>query len=74
METTLAVQQYIQQLIRKDPANIDLILKMPDAQDEGIWKYEHLRFVFTTNTLYQKTIFINNINFIIWRQYINFII
>lgn len=43
MDSTLAVQQYIQQLIRKDPANIDLILKMPEAQDEGVWKYEHLR-------------------------------
>lgn len=43
MDSTLAVQQYIQQLIRKDPNNIDLILKMPDTQDEGVWKYEHLR-------------------------------
>lgn len=43
MDSTLAVQQYIQQLIRKDPSNIDLILKMPEAQDEGVWKYEHLR-------------------------------
>ncbi|KAI4461268.1 mps one binder kinase activator-like mob [Holotrichia oblita] len=43
MDSTLAVQQYIQQLIKRDPANIDLILKMPDAQDEGVWKYEHLR-------------------------------
>lgn len=43
MDSTLAVQQYIQQLIRRDPSNIELILKMPDAQDEGVWKYEHLR-------------------------------
>ncbi|KAJ8981684.1 hypothetical protein NQ317_017305 [Molorchus minor] len=43
MDSTLAVQQYIQQLIRKDPNNIDLILKKPDSQDEGVWKYEHLR-------------------------------
>ncbi|KRT78877.1 hypothetical protein AMK59_7646 [Oryctes borbonicus] len=43
MDSTLAVQQYIQQLIKRDPANIELILKMPDAQDEGVWKYEHLR-------------------------------
>ncbi|RZC35410.1 Mob1 phocein domain containing protein [Asbolus verrucosus] len=43
MDSTLAVQQYIQQLIRHNPANIDLILKMPESQDEGVWKYEHLR-------------------------------
>ncbi|XP_017788143.1 PREDICTED: MOB kinase activator-like 4 [Habropoda laboriosa] len=43
MDSTLAVQQYIQQMIRKDPSNVDLILKMPEAQDEAAWKYEHLR-------------------------------
>jgi len=43
MDSTLAVQQYIQQQIRRDPSNIDLILTPPDAQDEGVWKYEHLR-------------------------------
>jgi hypothetical protein len=43
MDSTLAVQQYIQQLIKKDPSNVELILTMPEAQDEGVWKYEHLR-------------------------------
>uniref|UniRef100_A0A0K8TPQ0 Putative cell cycle-associated protein n=1 Tax=Tabanus bromius TaxID=304241 RepID=A0A0K8TPQ0_TABBR len=43
MDSTLAVQQYIQQLIKRDPSNVELILTMPDAQDEGVWKYEHLR-------------------------------
>lgn len=43
MDSTLAVQQYIQQLIKRDPSNVDLILTMPEAQDEGVWKYEHLR-------------------------------
>lgn len=44
MDSTLAVQQYIQQTIRRDPSNVDLILRMPEgAQDEGVWKYEHLR-------------------------------
>jgi len=37
------VQQYIQQLIKRDPSNVELILTMPEAQDEGVWKYEHLR-------------------------------
>nr|CAD7601903.1 unnamed protein product [Timema genevievae] len=43
MDSTLAVQQYIQQQIRREPANIDLILTPPELQDEGVWKYEHLR-------------------------------
>jgi len=43
MESTLAVQQYIQQTIRLDPKDVDLILNAPDTQDEGVWKYEHLR-------------------------------
>jgi hypothetical protein len=43
MDSTLAVQQFIQQLIKKDPANVEQILAMPDGQDEGVWKYEHLR-------------------------------
>lgn len=43
MDSTLAVQQYIQQMIRREPSNVHLILKMPDAQDEAVWKYEHLR-------------------------------
>ena len=43
MESTLAVQQYIQQLIRKDPSNVDEILNPPDGQDVESWKYEHLR-------------------------------
>ncbi len=46
MDSTLAVQQYIQQLIKNDPSNIDLILTNPETHDEGVWKYEHLRFVF----------------------------
>ena len=35
MDSTLAVQQYIQQLIRKDFSSISDILKAPDSQDEG---------------------------------------
>ena len=51
MDSTLAVQQYIQQLIRKDFTNIDDILKAPESQDEGVWKYEHLRY---TNILWNN--------------------
>ncbi|OXB57081.1 hypothetical protein ASZ78_002369 [Callipepla squamata] len=43
MDSTLAVQQYIQQNIRADCSNIDKILEPPEGQDEGVWKYEHLR-------------------------------
>lgn len=43
MDSTLAVQMYIQQLVRKDPSNVELILTIPENQDEGVWKYEHLR-------------------------------
>ncbi|ELW62728.1 Mps one binder kinase activator-like 3 [Tupaia chinensis] len=43
MDSTLAVPQYIQQNIRADCSNIDKILEPPEGQDEGVWKYEHLR-------------------------------
>lgn len=36
-------RQYIQQAVRRDPSNIDFILQVPEQQDEGVWKYEHLR-------------------------------
>ena len=55
MDSTLAVQQYIQQLIRKDFTAVDDILKAPDSQDEGVWKYEHLRLEITSQ-LYQKSL------------------
>lgn len=52
MESTLAVQQYIQQLIRRDPNDVDSILKSPEHQDEGVWKYEQLRqFCLDLNTI-----------------------
>jgi len=43
MDSTLAVQQYIQQMIRLDNTKIEEILEPPEGQDEGVWKYEHLR-------------------------------
>ena len=43
MDSTLAVQQYIQQTVREDFKDIEKILDMPAGQDEGVWKYEHLR-------------------------------
>jgi len=43
MDSTLAVQQFVQQSIRKDVMDVDAILSAPETQDEGVWKYEHLR-------------------------------
>lgn len=43
MDSTIAVQQFIQQKIHKDPANVDEILTPPKGQELGIWKYEHMR-------------------------------
>lgn len=44
-ECDLHLFQYIQQNIRSDCSNIDKILEPPEGQDEGVWKYEHLRYV-----------------------------
>ena len=46
MDSTLVVQQYIQQTIRLDHNNVEAILTSPESQDEGVWKYEHLRLVY----------------------------
>lgn len=43
MNSNLFFIQYIQQQIRADYTNIDAILDSPEGQDEGVWKYEHLR-------------------------------
>ncbi|KAK0428809.1 hypothetical protein QR680_011018 [Steinernema hermaphroditum] len=43
MDSTLNVQQWIQQTIRKDCADIETILNCPNGVEEGVWKYEHLR-------------------------------
>ena len=31
------------QSIRGDVSDVDAILAAPETQDEGVWKYEHLR-------------------------------
>lgn len=68
MDSTLAVQQYIQQVIRRDPSNIDMILKMPDAQDEGVWKYEHLRLVMASLL---KQLLLKRSNY--WLSHLNYL-
>lgn len=37
--------QFIQQAIRRDFTNVEEILMPPEGQDEGVWKYEHLRLI-----------------------------
>lgn len=55
MDSPLAVQQYIQQTIHKDPSDVDEILKLPEGQDLGAWKIEHLRlFCMQLNRLATK--------------------
>lgn len=56
--------QYIQQQIRADCTNITSILEAPEGQDEGVWKYEHLRLVteltyFNQSIINQATIYVN---------------
>ncbi len=42
--TSPSVQQHIQQMVRKDPADVEAILEPPPSQNnEACWKYEHLR-------------------------------
>lgn len=63
MDSTLVVQQYIQQLIRKDPSNVEKLLTMPDGQDEGVWKYEHLRYKNDVDFNLIRKLFTSNILF-----------
>ena len=42
--TVFFFYQYIQQMIRHDNTKIEEILEPPEGQDEGVWKYEHLRY------------------------------
>lgn len=40
----ISVQQYIQQMVRKDPSDVEAILEPPPTQNnDACWKYEHLR-------------------------------
>ena len=47
-----SVQEYIQELIRNDPTDIQKIIKAPKEVDLIVWKYEHIRqFILETNLL-----------------------
>ncbi|EDV26733.1 uncharacterized protein TRIADDRAFT_22476 [Trichoplax adhaerens] len=43
MDSILCVQQIIQQRIKDDASNIQVIINPPPSQDEDVWKYEHIR-------------------------------
>ncbi|KAJ3037502.1 hypothetical protein HK097_003493 [Rhizophlyctis rosea] len=45
MDSTFSGQQFLQSLIRKDPSDVDAIVRLPDTQDEDTWQYEQLRQV-----------------------------
>lgn len=52
MQGPFAVQEYLQELIRSDPANIQKIIELPNAVDESVWQYEHIRqFILELNLL-----------------------
>merc|ERR1712156_309061 len=47
-----AVQEYLQQLIRNEPANVQKICELPPEVDESVWIYEHIRqFILELNLL-----------------------
>lgn len=52
MTGPLAVQEYIQELIRNDSSNVERIIDRPAQIDLNTWKYEHVRqFVLELNLL-----------------------
>eukprot|EP01016_Furgasonia_blochmanni_P019972 TRINITY_DN2223_c0_g1_i1.p1 TRINITY_DN2223_c0_g1~~TRINITY_DN2223_c0_g1_i1.p1 ORF type:complete len:259 (-),score=17.54 TRINITY_DN2223_c0_g1_i1:128-904(-) len=52
MQGPLAVQEYIQELIRNDPSNVKKIVEPPPDVDVNVWQYEHLRqFILELNLL-----------------------
>ena len=52
MKGLFAVQEYIQELVRHDPSNIQKIIEKPSEVDLTLWIYEHLRqFILETNLL-----------------------
>jgi Mob1/phocein family. len=52
MQGPLAVQEYIQELIRNDPSNVKKIIEPPEEVDINVWQYEHMRqFILELNLL-----------------------
>lgn len=52
MESSLCVQQWIQQLLFDDPEDLKALLKVPKNTDELVFQYEHIRiFILELNQL-----------------------
>ena len=52
MNGPFAVQEYLQELIRNEPANVMKICELPAEVDESVWQYEHIRqFILELNLL-----------------------
>ena len=50
--SSLAAQEYIQEIIRNEPSNVQLIIDPPSEIDINVWQYEHLRqFILELNLL-----------------------
>merc|ERR1712196_152446 len=42
-EGSLAIQEYIQDLLREDASDLEKIYRLPSDTDSLVWQYEHLR-------------------------------
>ena len=45
MDSSFALQQYLQRLIRQRPADVPALLALPPQQDDAVWQYEQLRYL-----------------------------
>ncbi len=45
MESSLCIQQHIQQLLRRKPSDVEAVLKLPKNTDVLVWQYEHVRTI-----------------------------
>lgn len=43
LDSSFAVQEYLQQLIRQDRNNVERLIELPESVDREVWQYEHLR-------------------------------
>jgi len=43
IQISFATLEYLQLLIKKDPCDVDKIVKLPSGQDKDVWILEHLR-------------------------------
>ncbi|KAI0241109.1 hypothetical protein L0F63_006754 [Massospora cicadina] len=43
LESPCSLQEYLQDIVRRFPHDIELLLRVPEAQSSDIWLYEHLR-------------------------------